>query len=119
MAATMSPEEIVRFVLSWGRDEGEDGDWVDEDLAVNGWDDRNVDRCATDLAAALGQDTTAAAIESAQFMPDPEPTLAEQMGRKLESTGERIARMGREMIDPDYDPAREAAQDDPRGERDR
>jgi hypothetical protein len=113
----MDSEQLVRFVLSWGREEGEDGDTIDPDLAVNGWDDRNVERCARELEWAL---TTAPASTH-------------------EPDGDRIAREGAAMLaaacDVDYDPAaededgepaeaakvaRERAEvaGDPRGERD-
>jgi hypothetical protein len=110
----MDSEQLVRFVLSWGREEGEDGDTIDPDLAVNGWDDRNVERCARELEMAL----TA-------------------MPATHEPLGDRIAREGRAMLaaacDIDYDPAAEdedgvplfseqtraEVAGDPRGERDR
>lgn len=44
-------EEVVRFVLDWGTDP-DDPEFRDEDLAVNGYDEQNRARIATDLARA-------------------------------------------------------------------
>lgn len=44
-------EEIVRFVLDWGTDP-DDPEFRDEDIAVNGYDEHNRARIATDLARA-------------------------------------------------------------------
>lgn len=53
--ATKSPvklaEEVVDFVLDWATDP-EDPEYHDEDIAVNGYDEHNRARIATDLARA-------------------------------------------------------------------